>query len=94
MLSSNRTPKNRPKPKVALQLPKLHREQARIVAESRRFNVLACGRRFGKTVLLLDRLIPVLLTGRPCAWFAPNPRNAPHTRLLVRTAIVSMSIAG
>ena len=28
-----------------------------------------------------------------CAWLAPNPRNAPHTRLLVRTAIVSMSSA-
>ena len=27
------------------------------------------------------------------AWLAPNPRNAPHTRLLVRTAIVSTSSA-
>ena len=74
MLSSNRSPKNRPKPKVNLQLPKLHREQARIVSQARRFNILACGRRFGKTVLLLDRLIPTLLAGRPCAWFAPNEK--------------------
>ena len=29
-----------------------------------------------------------------CAWLAPNPRNAPHTRLLVRAAIDSTSTAG
>jgi hypothetical protein len=29
-----------------------------------------------------------------CAWFAPNPRNAPHTRLLVRAATASTSTAG
>ena len=29
-----------------------------------------------------------------CAWFAPKPRNAPHTGLLVRAAIESTSIAG
>ena len=28
------------------------------------------------------------------AWFAPNPRNAPHTGLLVRTATDSTSIVG
>jgi predicted phage terminase large subunit-like protein len=75
MLTSNRTSKKtKLNPKLKLTLPKLHAEQTRIVSEARRFNVLACGRRFGKTVLLLDRLIPVLLTGRPCAWFAPNEK--------------------
>ena len=29
-----------------------------------------------------------------CAWLAPNPRKAPHTGLLVRTATASTSIAG
>ena len=28
------------------------------------------------------------------AWLAPNPRNAPHTRLLVRAAMASTSTAG
>ncbi len=29
-----------------------------------------------------------------CAWLAPNPRNAPHTELLVRTAVDSTSMFG
>ena len=29
-----------------------------------------------------------------CAWLAPKPRNAPHTRLLVRAATASTSTAG
>lgn len=75
MLTSNRPrKKTTSKRAVQLTLPKLHPEQARITNEARRFNVLACGRRFGKTVLLLDRLIPVILAGKPTAWFAPNEK--------------------
>jgi phage FluMu gp28-like protein len=41
---------------------------------SRRFNVVACGRRFGKTLLGLDRLVEAALAGRPVAWFSPTYR--------------------
>lgn len=74
MLTSNQPRTKKPNGRVRLTLPKLHPTQDRIVKEARRFNVLACGRRFGKTVLLLDRLIPVLLRGQPAAWFAPNEK--------------------
>lgn len=37
-----------------------------------RFNVLACGRRFGKTTLGVNLLTPVALAGYPVAWFAPT----------------------
>lgn len=74
MLTSNRPRPKKTNARVRLELPRLHSAQERITHEARRFNVLACGRRFGKTVLLLDRLVPVLLRGLPCAWFAPNEK--------------------
>lgn len=61
-------------PDIRLVLPRLHAAQKTIVAESKRFNVLACGRRFGKTTLGGNLLAPVVLEGRPAAWFAPTYR--------------------
>ena len=57
-----------------IRLPKLHPAQQQIVNEAARFNVLCCGRRFGKTVLGIDRLMRHALAGKPTAWFAPNYR--------------------
>ena len=61
-------------PTVTLRLPKPHDAQRRIIAESRRFNVVCCGRRFGKSTLGVDRLIEPALAGKPVAWFAPSYR--------------------
>ena len=38
----------------------------------KRFNVVDCGRRWGKTVLGVNRLIPPALEGFPVGWFAPS----------------------
>lgn len=57
---------------IDLRLISYHPAQARIVRESRRFNMLACGRRFGKTVLLGDRLLDPALDGYPVGWFSPS----------------------
>src|SRR2546421_12258335 len=57
---------------IRLVLPEMHAGQARVVAEACRFNVMACGRRFGKTTLGVDRIIQPALVGYPCAWFAPT----------------------
>lgn len=60
---------------VKLTLPRPHAAQMEILRESKRFNVLACGRRFGKTTLggnLLQE--PCLQMGRSAAWFAPTYR--------------------
>lgn len=44
-----------------------------MLAGERRFNVVNCGRRWGKTVLGLDRALKHSLgKGRPVAWFAPT----------------------
>lgn len=59
---------------VQLVLPNLHQRQAQIKAQASRFNVLACGRRFGKDVLGHELAVDTLLDGMPCAWFAPTYR--------------------
>jgi predicted phage terminase large subunit-like protein len=62
-------------PDIRLVLPKPHEAQQVILREAKRFNVLACGRRFGKTTLGGNLLSdPVLQHGLPCAWFAPTYR--------------------
>lgn len=47
----------------------------KVLEEAERFNVLACGRRWGKTVLGIDRAVmgnKGLLAGFPVGWFAPD----------------------
>src|SRR5688500_3801285 len=57
---------------LTLTLPRLHEAQQQIKREAVRFNVLDCGRRFGKDVLLIDRLVEPALHGHPVGWFSPT----------------------
>ena len=59
---------------IELVLPSLHPAQQQIIDEARRFNVLACGRRFGKTTLGIDLIIDKALDGYPVGWFSPTYR--------------------
>jgi predicted phage terminase large subunit-like protein len=62
---------------LELRLPKRHAAQKQVVRDSRRWNVLSCGRRWGKTTLGLDVLVAEpggALDGQPVAWFAPNSK--------------------
>src|ERR1700680_4649365 len=59
---------------IKLQLTALHPAQSLIIQQAKRFNVVCCGRRWGKTVLGMDRLTHPALQGKPVAWFAPNYR--------------------
>lgn len=59
-------------PTLTLTLPRPHSAQKTVIHEARRFNVLACGRRWGKTRLGIDRLIRPALDGQPVAFFAPT----------------------
>jgi hypothetical protein len=59
---------------IELHLPTPHRAQVQVIQQAKRFNVVCCGRRWGKTVLGMDRLILPALQGKPVAWFAPNYR--------------------
>jgi len=57
---------------ITLQIPRPHEAQQLIIDESKRFNVVACGRRFGKTKLGINRIVtPKNLAGK-VGWFAPS----------------------
>ena len=57
---------------MQLILPRPHPAQYQVLMESKRFNVLCCGRRWGKTTIAVDRVVRPALAGKPCAWFAPT----------------------
>lgn len=57
---------------IVVTRPELHEAQQQVVDEARRFNVLQCGRRFGKTTLGVDLEIDKALDGFPTGWFAPT----------------------
>jgi phage terminase large subunit-like protein len=58
--------------KIEIRVPALHSGQQKIVKDAARFNVLACGRRFGKTTLGIELDIQPALDGFPVAWFSPT----------------------
>ena len=60
------------KPSPEVERLALHEGQSQIVRGATRFNVVACGRRFGKTLLGIDRAIETALSGYPVAWFSPT----------------------
>lgn len=51
---------------------RLHGGQARIIREKKRYNVLDCGRRFGKTDCGQIVISAEILAGWPVGWFAPT----------------------
>lgn len=55
-----------------IRLPRPHPSQHQIQREALRFNVVCCGRRWGKTTLALDLLTRPALAGKPVAYFAPT----------------------
>jgi hypothetical protein len=59
---------------VTISLPKPHSGQRSILREAKRFNVVCCGRRFGKTSLGVRLDIKAALVGQPVAWFSPTYR--------------------
>jgi hypothetical protein len=61
-----------PTTEIVLSRPVLHPGQEQVVREAVRFNVLECGRRFGKTTLGVDLAIDKALDGKPVGWFAPT----------------------
>ena len=55
-------------------MPRPHPTQREYLRGVRRFNVLCCGRRWGKNVISHRRIVKAALPGAPCAWFAPTYR--------------------
>ena len=61
---------------VTVRLHRLHPGQKRIVDDPRRFKVVMCGRRFGKTALGIRVACDGGIAGEPVGWFAPSYKYA------------------
>lgn len=46
-----------------------------MLQQHKRFNVLCCGRRWGKTTIAVERLVRPALVGKRTAWFNPTYRS-------------------
>lgn len=79
-------------------LPVLHPGQLIPKASKSRFNVLVCGRRWGKTLFTnLDLVADMAIDGHPCGWFAPTYKflDAPFRELRrALSPIIKSSDAG
>lgn len=62
----------------------MHAAQEKVWQERKRFNVVACGRRWGKTTMAAGILAIRSLTGLPTAWFAPTYRMQEEPFRLIR----------
>lgn len=58
--------------RIEIEIPAKHPAQQQIVDESKRFNVLSCGRRFGKSLLGIELDLEPALNGYPVGWFSPT----------------------
>jgi len=57
---------------VTIAIPDLHDAQAAVKAGARRFSVLVCGRRWGKTLLCDELILDTLLAGGQVAYSTPT----------------------
>lgn len=57
---------------IEIQLPELHHAQHIVRQNASRFNVLDCGRRWGKNVFAVDKAVEMILQGEPVGWFEPT----------------------
>jgi hypothetical protein len=60
--------------KVQIHLQTPHEIQAKILDESKRYNVVCGGRRLGKSQLLINRALDKALAGYQVGWFSPTYR--------------------
>ena len=82
-------------PTIEIELPTPHGGQVKVRKEAKRFNVLACGRRWGKTLMCEEIVLDPALDGAPTAWIAPNYKYLlepwEHLKKVVRPLIKKVS---
>jgi hypothetical protein len=69
-----------------------HQAQQQIVGEAERFNVLQCGRRFGKTTLGVDLAVERAIESAPVGWFAPTYKLLDEAWREVRKAVTDVVV--
>ena len=78
---------------ITVTLPRPHVAQARVLAESARFNVMVCGRRFGKTLLGMERASRTALDGYPVGWFAPTYKDSSEAWREIKRTLAGVTVA-
>lgn len=68
---------------VTIKLNELHPAQAQILSEAKRFNVVCCGRRFGKTTLAEDLLLSPDCETNGALWGFPVAYMCPTYKMLM-----------
>ena len=76
---------------INLNLPAPHPTQTQLIRQGKRFNVVCCGRRWGKPVLGMDRLIHPTLQGKPVAWFSPSNKLMSDTWRILRSTLAPVT---
>ena len=61
--------------KTLITLPRPHAAQDIVIANAVRFNVVVCGRRWGKTTLGINRCITPDVLDKPVGWFSIDYKN-------------------
>ena len=73
---------------IVIKLKELHTGQTKVLADSSRYNVLKIGRRWGKTTLAVNELLPqIALDGKPCAYYAPTYKDLNDVWIELKTAL-------
>lgn len=73
-------------------LPRLHPAQRLVISQASRYNVVCCGRRWGKSTLGTDRLIRAALAGYPAGWFSPTYRMLTEVWRAVRERLAPVTV--
>jgi len=68
-------------------LPRPHPAQEQILRTAKRFNVLDCGRRWGKTVIGIILVAHALLRGESVGWFAPSYKILADAYRIIQTVL-------
>jgi hypothetical protein len=82
-----------PSNQITVSTPALHPAQREIERGSKRFNVLCCGRRFGKDIYLERKVARTLLKSKlPVGWFAPSYRMLLENWRMMRNVLAPVTI--
>jgi len=72
---------------AVIKIPRLHANQQKVKSEARRFNVLQCGRRFGKTTFGEDLVYDSVEKGHKICWAAPTYRYLSEPQQTIEQAL-------
>jgi Terminase large subunit, T4likevirus-type, N-terminal len=79
--------------KIQIEAPEPHSNQQLVLDSAARFNVLACGRRFGKTVIGMDRAVSTAINKQYLGWFAPTYKLLGDAWRLLESQLAPLIVA-